>query len=124
MKRTAFLLLFLPFVVWGSLLQDAIDNAPEGAKIELKSGEYHGNIVINKPLTIDGLNQTAHIIGEQKGSVITINSSNVVIKNLTIKGTGMSHEKTDSAIVASNVNNITIENNHIEDSLFGVFLIE
>lgn len=121
MKRTAFLLLFLPFVVWGSLLQDAIDNAPEGAKIELKSGEYHGNIVINKPLTIDGLNQTAHIIGEQKGSVITINSSNVVIKNLTIKGTGMSHEKTDSAIVASNVNNITIENNHIEDSLFGVF---
>jgi nitrous oxidase accessory protein len=120
MKQLVLLLLFLPFLAQATLLQDAINNAPDGAKIELKSGTYYGNIVIDKPLTIDGLDQTAHIVGEQKGSVITIKSSNVVIKNLTIKETGESHEKTDSAIVAKNVDNITIENNHIEESLFGV----
>lgn len=120
MKRITLLLLLSQFFAWASLLQDAINSAPAGSKIELQSGEYVGNIVIDKPLTIDGLNQTAHIIGEQKGSVITITSSNVVIKNLTIKGTGESHEKTDSAVVARDVNNITVQNNHIEDSLFGV----
>lgn len=120
MKKVSLLLLLCQLFVSASLLQDAINNAPEGSKIELKSGEYHGNIVINKPLTIDGLNQTAHIVGEQKGSVITINSSNVVIKNLKITGSGESHEKADSAILIQDSNNITIENNHIEDSLFGI----
>ena len=120
MKRISLLLLLCPLFGMASLLQEAINSAPEGSKIELKSGEYHGNIVINKPLTIDGLNQTAHIVGEQKGSVITITSSNVVIKNLKITGTGESHEKADSAILIQDSNNITIENNHIEDSLFGI----
>jgi nitrous oxidase accessory protein len=120
MKNVSLLLLLCQLFASASLLQDAINNAPAGSKIELKSGEYHGNIIINKPLTIDGLNQTAHIRGEQKGSVITINSSNVVIKNLKITGTGESHEKADSAILIQDANNITIENNRIEDSLFGV----
>lgn len=120
MKKISLLLLLCPLLSMASLLQDAINNAPAGSKIELQSGEYHGNIVINKPLTIDGLNQTAHIVGEQKGSVITINSSNVVIKNLKITGTGESHEKADSAILIQDSNNITIDNNRIEDSLFGV----
>ncbi len=120
-KRIIYLFLFSQLFLQASILQDAIDKAPAGSKIELKEGEYHGNIVINKPLTIDGLNKKAHIVGDSTESVITIKSSNVVIKNLTIKGTGESHEKTNSAIVAQDVNNISIENNHIEDSLFGVF---
>lgn len=120
MKRISLLLLLCPLFGMASLLQEAINSAPSGSKIELKSGEYHGNIVINKPLTIDGLNQTAHIVGEQKGSVITITSSNVVIKNLKITGTGESHEKADSAILIQDSNNISIENNRIEDSLFGI----
>jgi nitrous oxidase accessory protein len=120
MKNTLFLLLFTPLFAWSSLLQEAINNAPAGSKIELQSGEYHGNIVINKPLTLDGLNQKAHIVGEGNGSVITITSSNVVIKNLTIKETGNSHSQTDSAIVARDVNNITVENNYIKESLFGI----
>ncbi len=120
-KKIIYLFLLSQLFLQASILQDAIDKAPAGSKIELKEGEYYGNIVINKPLTIDGLNKKAHIVGDSTESVITIKSSNVVIKNLTIKGTGESHEKTNSAIVAQDVNNISIENNHIEDSLFGVF---
>lgn len=119
MKKIA-LLLLVSTALFSSPLQEAIDNAPSGAKITLQAGEYHGKIVISKPLTIDGIDKSAHIVGDNTGSVITIKSSNVIIKNLTIRGSGDSSEKIDSAIVALDSNNLTIENNHIEDSLFGI----
>ena len=37
-----------------NVLQDAIDNAPEGSILKLPAGVYKGKIVINKPLTIIG----------------------------------------------------------------------
>lgn len=116
------LLLFILFsaVVFASPLQEAINKAPKGSKIILPNGEYHGNIIIDKPLTIDGVDKGAHIVGDGTTSVITIKSSNVVLENLTIRGSGDSHEKIDSAIVALDSNNLTIKNNHIEDSLFGI----
>ncbi len=116
------LILFMIFtsVTLASPLQEAIDKAPSGAKIVLQSGEYHGNIVIDKPLTIDGIDKSAHIVGDGTASVITIKSSNVVIENLTIRGSGESYEKIDSAIVALDSSNLTIKNNHIEDALFGI----
>lgn len=119
MKKILFLLL-TSTILFGSALQEAIDNAPSGAKITLQAGEYHGNIVINKPITLDGIDKSAVIVGDYNASVITIKSSNVVIKNLTIKGSGESAEKIDSAIVALESDNITIEHNHIEDCLFGI----
>lgn len=108
--------------IWANPLQKAIDSAPRGAVIELGAGKYHGNIVITKPITIDGKDRSAHIVGDGTGSVVTIRSSNVVLKNLTIEGSGDSHEKIDSAIVAIDSNNITIENNYIHDALFGIDL--
>ena len=81
-KKIIYLFLLSQLFLQASILQDAIDKAPAGSKIELKEGEYYGNIVINKPLTIDGLNKKAHIVGDSTESVITIKSSNVVIKNL------------------------------------------
>lgn len=120
MKKLLLLLLFSSSFIFASELQEAIDKAPIGSKITLAQGEYHGNLVINKPLTIDGVDKKAKIIGDGNSSVITIKSSNVVIKNLTILNSGFSVENIDSAIFAKEVNNITIENNHISDSLFGV----
>ncbi len=117
------IVLLLSFVsLNANILQKAIDNAPSGAILELPSGLYEGNIVINKPITIDGLDKSAHIKGEGKGSVITINSSNVVIKNLTISNSGNNHQLINSAISIVESNYVNIENNHIEDSLFGIDL--
>lgn len=122
MKKNIVLLLFTLSTLLSSELQKAIDDAPEGAKITLASGKYHGNIVINKALTIDGVDKNAKIIGDGTSSVITINSSNVVIKNLTIENSGFSVDKVDSGIQAKQVNHITIQNNEIRDSLFGINL--
>ena len=122
MVRIVGILFVLIGFLFGNSLQEAIDNAPKGAIIELGAGEYHGNILIDKPITIDGKDQKAHIVGDGTGSVITIRSSNVVLKNLTISGTGSSHEKIDSAIVAYDSNSIKILNNYIHDALFGIDL--
>ena len=120
MKKILFSLVFFITSLLSNELQEAIDNASEGSIITLSKGEYHGNIVINKALVIDWIDKKAKIIGDGKGSVISIKKSNVVIKNLSIENSGFSVEKIDSAIHAKEVNNITIENNHISDSLFGI----
>jgi len=121
MKQLAALLLCF-VALSANVLQEAIDNAPEGATLELPSGLYEGNIVITKPITIDGIDQSAHIKGEEKGSVITVKSPNVVIKNLTISHTGDNHQLIDSAIAVKDANYVVIENNRIEESLFGIDL--
>lgn len=119
MRCIFFSLIFLTFIFADSL-QDAIDNALPGSKIELNSGEYKGNIVITKPMIIDGKNKTAHIVGDGNGTVITIKSSNVQLRNLTIRGSGTNHENLNSAVAIIGASNIVIENNDIFDSLFGI----
>jgi nitrous oxidase accessory protein len=97
MKKIVYILSFFSIFLYSNELQDAIDNAPSGSKITLAEGVYKGNIVINKPLIIDGVNKKARVVGDGDSSVITIKSSNVVIKNLTIENSGFSVEKVDSA---------------------------
>lgn len=115
-------LLFLVFLVnfaFANALQDAINSSDDGDIIELNGGVYEGDIVISKPLIIDGKNK-ATIKGSNKANVITIKSGGVVLKNLKIAGSGNSHTSIDSAILCDNANNVIIENNDISDSLFGV----
>jgi nitrous oxidase accessory protein len=102
-------------------LQDAIDSAYAGSKIELGKGKYRGNIVIDKPLIIEGTkDKSAYIVGDNNGSVITITSSNVVLKNLRISGSGSAHEGLDAAVLVKDAANVILENNEITDSLFGI----
>ncbi|MDR2790322.1 MAG: nitrous oxide reductase family maturation protein NosD [Campylobacteraceae bacterium] len=102
-------------------LQQAIDSAHSGSKIELGKGVYKGNIIINKPLIIEGAeDKSAHIAGDNNGSVITITSSNVVLKNLRISGSGSAHEGLDAAVLVKDAANVVLENNEITDSLFGI----
>ena len=103
-----------------SVLQQAIDSAKENSVINLPKGIYKGNIVIDKPITIDGLDKGAVILGDGDGSVIKIFASNVTLKNLTIKGSGTNHDTIDSAISAKDSFKINILDNHIEDALYGV----
>ncbi len=118
-------LLFLIFIssTFANVLQDAIDNAPSGSTLKLPDGLYLGKIVINKPITIIGTKYGAVIKGDNKGKVITINSSNVVLKNLTITNSGNRMENLDSAIVMNKVKNCEINNCKILNSLYGIDMI-
>jgi nitrous oxidase accessory protein len=116
-----FWLLALPVLLGANPLQEAIDRASSGAKIELNGGTYKGSITINKPLILSGKNG-ARIVGEGRGSVILISSSDVAITGLSISGSGESHEDQDSAIKVQDAQRVKITHNNITDALFGINL--
>ena len=122
MSKTFFLLIaFVSINLSANVLQDAIDNAPAGSILKLPAGIYKGRITINKPLTIIGKDGVI-IDGEQVGTVITIKSSFVTLKNLKIIGSGDRHENIDAAIVLQDAKQCEVSNCVIEDCLFGIDL--
>jgi len=103
-----------------SALQDAIDNAPEGAILKLPAGIYKGSITINKPLTIIGKEDGVVIDGEGVGTVIAIKSSYVTLKNLRITNSGAMHHTLDAGITVENAKQCEISDCVIDDCLFGI----
>jgi nitrous oxidase accessory protein len=109
-----------------SPLQDYIDNAKEGSIIKLKAGTYKGNIVISKPISLVGVEEGVILDGLGVGSVVTIRSSYVTLKNLTIRNSG---ERADILDAAVNINGDTttgalkqceVSGCRILDSLLGI----
>ncbi len=103
-----------------NILQESIDNAPRGATLTLPKGIYKGNIVINKPLNIQGKNKNVTIQGKNNGSVITINSDDVTLRNLHITASGTRMDHLDAGITLHHVKHIQITDCKITDSLYGI----
>ncbi len=116
-----FLLLILATFLWGESLQEVIDKVPPNSKLELPKGVFKGSIVITKPLMLIGQEGTV-IDGEGNGTVIKVLSSNVTLKNLTIKNSGSEHERLDAGILVKDAKFCTIQDCKIIDCLFGIDL--
>ncbi len=114
-----FYLLFLNFL-YANVLQDAIDSAPSGSILKLPTGVYKGSIIIKKPLTIIGNSKGVVIDGENNGTVITIESSFVTLKNLRIINSGEMTHTLDAGILITNSNQCEVSDCIIDDCLFGI----
>ncbi len=119
MKFFTLLLIFIS-CLFANPLQNAINSASPYSTLKLPSGTYIGNITINKPLTIIGKDSGVIVQGSGIGSIITITSSNVILKNLTITGSGSRMDKIDSAVAIKKAKNCEINNCKIIDSLYGI----
>ena len=75
------------YVHEGQSIQDAINNASDGDTIVIE-GSFHENIVVNKKITLKGINAT--IIGKN-GSVVRIASNYASIENIEIKRSDAEH---------------------------------
>ena len=101
-------------------IQDAIDFAKSGDIILVNIGLYYENIVIDKSISLIGLDKKNTIInGRGAGNVIKINSDNVEINNFSIQSSGIYFP--NSGINCSSNNNI-IENNIIKNCFYGIML--
>ena len=118
--RVLIILLSLLSFLSANALQDAIDKAPSGSILKLPAGVYKGSIVINKPLTIMGKEEGVIIDGEGTGTVITIKSSYVTLKNLRITNSGSKHHTLDAGIVVTDAKHCEISHCKIDDCLFGI----
>lgn len=101
-------------------LQTWLDMALPGSILRLPAGKYLGPATINKPLTLEGQGKVV-IDGGGRGTVLTIKANKVTVRGLTVRGSGDSHDAIDGGIMAEG-NSLLIENNVVEDVLFGISL--
>ncbi len=104
----------------GDFLKTAIAGAAPGDVLLLEPGRHDGPVVIDRPLTLDGQNR-AEIVGNRRGSVITITGAKAVIRGLTITGSGREHGTIDSGVqLQKTATGARVENNRLTDNLYGI----
>lgn len=108
----------------GANLQAAIVAAAGGDTLRLAPGIYTGNIIIDKPLTLQGPpDRQAVITGERQGRTVWVQAENVTLKRLTVSRSGLSLPDMDAGIFLDrSAHHARIEHNDILDNLVGVYV--
>ena len=119
--------IFLPIFLCVTLfaqesLVDIIKHSLPNSKIELPQGVFKGPIVIDKPITLVGVGKKSIIQNDGKGTVIVIKSPNVVISDITIRGSGHQRYSLDSGIKIKNSSHVVIKNCYLDKTLFGIIM--
>jgi parallel beta-helix repeat protein len=103
-----------------TIIQDAIDYVKSGDIIYVDRGIYYENLVIDKSISLIGLDKNNTIIdGRGAGNVIKVNSDNVKIYNFSIQNSGIYFP--NSGINCTSNNN-SIQNNTILNCFYGMTL--
>ncbi|WP_083265219.1 nitrous oxide reductase family maturation protein NosD [Sinorhizobium alkalisoli] len=106
----------------GSPLQPLLDGAAPGDVIVLEAGEHQGPVTIDKTLTLEG-EPGAVVMGNGKGSVITVTAPRSIVRGLEVRGSGKDLYGMDSGIfVAQTATGATLEKNAIIGNLVGIYL--
>lgn len=99
-----------------------IEMASAHDTILVDGGHYkEGEIVIEKPLTLLGVNNPI-IDGEKKSGCFSVTGDSITLKGFTIQNVGLSYTEDFAAIYLSRVNHFTIENNILKDVFFGMLI--
>lgn len=101
-------------------LQAQIDATPSGGVLRPAAGTYSGPVALNKPITLDGAGNVTIDAGGN-GSVLFIATDSATVRGLTLRNTGQSHDQVDAAITVTGNDN-RIEDNSIDNALFGIHL--
>jgi nitrous oxidase accessory protein len=105
-------------------IQTAVDSSKSGDSIFIKSGLYkESNIIVyKKSLYITGEEGTI-IDTQNEGYGFSVEATDIIIKNLTIKNIKVSYTKEYAAILLFKSYDFIIENISVENAFFG-FLIQ
>uniref|UniRef100_UPI00333F411F nitrous oxide reductase family maturation protein NosD n=1 Tax=Castellaniella defragrans TaxID=75697 RepID=UPI00333F411F len=108
----------------GSDLRAAVAAASPGDVLSLAPGDYPGNLIIDKPLTLQGpADRSARILGERTGRTIWVQAEDVVLRHLTIRHSGLSLPDMDAGVfLDKTAARAHITNNDIIDNSVGVYL--
>jgi len=102
-------------------ISQAIASAKNGDTIEVLGRSYPEHIIIDKTLSLMGINEP-NIDGGGKGTVVLIKAPGVTFKGFRVSGSGESLSVEDTGIVLDSAQNSIIEENRLEDVLFGIYL--
>jgi nitrous oxidase accessory protein len=99
---------------------DALKRAPNGATVVVSGGVHRGNFVVTKSLTLIGENSPV-LDGGGNGTVITLKAPRTTLKGFVIRNSG-STLSTEDAGIAVEASRCVVENNRLDDVLFGIVL--
>ncbi|MDY6978688.1 MAG: nitrous oxide reductase family maturation protein NosD [Pseudomonadota bacterium] len=103
-------------------LGKVVDSANAGDTILLEPGEYEANLLIDKPMTLQGL-QGAIINGGGQGDVLRIRAADVTVRNLRLRNSGSNLTDMNAVIfIEDTAYRTTIHDNKIESTAFGIWL--
>jgi len=108
---------------WGydhfNTIQAGINAVASSGSVFVHSGSYTENIMINKPLTLDGQwKETVFLNGNQANHVITVTANNVLIDDISIQNSG----SYKAGILIDHANNVYVTNVLISDCMWGIDL--
>ena len=102
-------------------LHQALQLASDGDTVLVNAGIYReGNITINKSIVLKGLNNPV-IDGENKYEILSIKSNDVTIDGFRLIHAGRSGIEDIAGIKIYNVRHVTISNNILDDTNFGIY---
>ncbi len=99
--------------------------AEPGQTIAIPPGVYREHLRIDKPITLiaDGAAGDVVLDGDGSGDIVEITAPGVTLRGFTIRNTGIDLDKENAAIRAI-APRVTLEDNILEDILFGIDLRE
>jgi len=108
-----------------STIQAAVDQASAGDTIFVRSGVYNENILIDKPLTLEGENSSSTTImgtgGSNPNAVLILAADNVKISGFTIESLTYSNTTMYAYGIWVEGNDCAITGNVIQNSYTGIF---
>ena len=101
-----------------SEIQARIDAASPGAVIAIETGMYHGDLVVDRRVTLEAAGHVM-IVGGGDGSVISVTGDGAVIRGLHVSNSGIGPVG-GPAGVRVEADDVTVEGNLIEESYMGI----
>lgn len=103
-------------------IEAALGAAQLGDVIEVHGGTYTAPLVIDKTISLVGINQPV-IDGQGKGSLVLINAPDVIFRGFTLRASGQSLTHEDTGIVIQ-AEDVTVSDNLLEDVMFGIYFAD
>jgi len=106
----------------GMSLQETIAQAAAGDRLLLAPGHYRVNLLLDKPLSLEG-EPGAVLDGGGEGDVVRITAEDVTLKGLKITGSGRNLTDMNALVfIERSASRTRIEENHLEGDVFGVWV--
>lgn len=106
----------------GASLQQAISAAQPGDVLEIERGLYQGNFVIDKPLTLRGINRPT-LSGALQGDTVRVTAPDVTIEGLIVRDSGDSLKDQNAGIyIRPGAHRAVVRRCDLTYNLFGLWI--
>ncbi len=101
-------------------IPQALAAAADGDRIEVRGSVHAGPLVVDKPVTLEGIGWPV-IAGDGQDSVVILSAPGVVLRGFEVRASGVDPDRDDSGVVVAAAD-ITVEGNRLRDVLVGIFV--